>query len=246
MRAVLYICHGSKNNQTNKQFQLELKEMERYIAAPIQVTTFLEVEPSIIEGVTQCVKHGATEIILVPVFLLPGVHVIEDIPNEVKKAQHKFPELAIHVSEPLGASEQLIVNTQKRIVNRRVMHEQKREAVLLVSHGSRYLEASDMFASFGRELENKLTGMPVYESYLNSNDPNFEVELERLLAADYDVIYLVPHFFSIGFFPEKIQQIASSVQAKQKRTVVIYVDPITFDQDIFTNIATNYNRTLIQ
>lgn len=246
MRAVLYICHGSKNNQTNKQFQLELKEMEQHITAPIQVTAFLEVEPSIIEGVRQCAMQGATEIIVVPVFLLPGVHVIEDIPNELRKAQDKFPELVIHVSGPLGASEKLIVNTQKRIVNKRVIHEQKREAVLLVAHGSSYLEASDMFAHFGRELEKKLKGMPVYESYLNSNQPNYEDELERLLATDYDVIYLVPHFFSIGFFPEKIQRIASSIQAKQEQTEVIYVDPIIFDQDIFTNIATNYNQALIQ
>ncbi|WP_117161522.1 sirohydrochlorin chelatase [Paraliobacillus sp. X-1268] len=246
MRAVLYICHGSKNDQTNKQFQLELEQMEQYINAPIQITAFLEAEPSIIEGVTKCSEQGATEIILVPIFLLPGVHVIKDIPNEVKIAQRTFPEIPIHLGEPLGAREQLILNTQKRIVNKRLKGKQKREAVLLVSHGSRYLEASNTFTYFARELENRLLELPVFESYLNSNKPNFESELRRLLAADYEVIYLVPHFFSIGFFPEKIKQTASYVQGNQEQTEVIYVDPITFDQDIYANIKTNYNRTIIR
>lgn len=240
MKAVLYICHGSKNNQTNRKYQLELEEMKWYINAPIQVTAFLEVEPSIIAGINQCVKKGATEITLIPVFLLPGVHVIDDIPNEVKKASRKFPGLTIHISAPLGAGDQLITDTEQRIMSKRINTKQK-EAVLLVSHGSSYAEASDTFRYFGGELEDRLVELPVFESYLNSNEPKFEFKLEQLLSSGFEVIYLVPHFFSIGFFPEKIKQTADVIQQKYESSLIVDVKAIAFNRDIYTCIAANVN-----
>ena len=238
MKAVLYIAHGSKNERTNQKMRSELEKLSPLIELPIHKVAFLEAHPNINEGISQCVKEGATKIILMPVFLLPGVHVIKDIPEQVNSAQLIFPEVSIRISDPLAASNQLVVDTAERIADKQI-DTKKKQAVLLVSHGSRYKEASETFQLLKEELQNELEDITVYDSYLKTSEPSFENKLEQLATTDYQVIYVVPHFFSIGSFPEKIEQTVTSFQQKYKETSIVFIDPIHFNKNIHSTIQNN-------
>ncbi|GGM25987.1 cobalamin biosynthesis protein CbiX [Paraliobacillus quinghaiensis] len=231
MKAVLYIAHGSKNEQTNKRMRLELEKLSSLVDMQIQQVAFLEADPNIKEGIAQCVKKGATEIILMPVFLLPGVHVIKDIPEQVHSAQLTYPDVTIHIGEPLAASSQLITDTADRIFNKKIETKEK-QAVLLVSHGSRYKEASETFQLFTEQLQKELKDISVYDSYLKTSEPSFKAKLEELVKTDYQVIYVVPHFFSINSFPEKIEQTVTAFQQMFNENSIVCIDPIDFNENI--------------
>ena len=65
---------------------------------------FLELaEPSIPDGISQCVDDGANEVIVLPYFLSAGRHVAEDIPSEVEQARSHHPDVCITITDYLGA-----------------------------------------------------------------------------------------------------------------------------------------------
>ena len=65
-------------------------------------------EPSIPDGIQQCIDAGATEVVVVPYFLSAGRHVSEDIPAEVKIKQDEHPGVRICISDYLGNAEGII------------------------------------------------------------------------------------------------------------------------------------------
>lgn len=70
---------------------------------------FLELaEPSIPDGIEECIRSGATEVIVLPYFLSAGRHVAEDIPSEVKIKQDEYPDIPIHISPYIGAAPGLV------------------------------------------------------------------------------------------------------------------------------------------
>ena len=108
MKALLLIAHGSRKEAANQDFcqlaeRIGHQQPDRF---PIVVPAFLEfANPDINQGVRQCVKQGATRIIVIPYFLSPGNHVNRDIPHHLDAAREQNPDIDIRVSTHLGAHE---------------------------------------------------------------------------------------------------------------------------------------------
>lgn len=106
MQALLVIAHGSRRVASNQEI-LDLVDIlatktTDYIT--IQAA-FLELAtPSISEGVDLCVKKGATEVIVLPYFLLAGRHVSEDIENALTQKREEYPQLIITIKPHIGAA----------------------------------------------------------------------------------------------------------------------------------------------
>lgn len=108
MKSLLIVAHGSRRQASND----EVRELTGRIAKKtgrhfdhVQAA-FLELaEPSIPDGIHQCVEQGAREIVVLPYFLSAGRHVSEDIPAEVDKTRPNHPEVCIHIAPYLGAFE---------------------------------------------------------------------------------------------------------------------------------------------
>ena len=64
-------------------------------------------EPSFEEAVTQCAEAGATRIVVVPYFLVPGKFVRSDLPEHIEAARVKRPHLEFVVAEAIGYHEEL-------------------------------------------------------------------------------------------------------------------------------------------
>ena len=62
-------------------------------------------EPSIPDGIQQCIERGAREVVVLPYFLSAGRHVAEDIPREVQTKQLEHPEITVRIAPYLGAAE---------------------------------------------------------------------------------------------------------------------------------------------
>lgn len=110
MQALLVVAHGSSRAESNDEVrqltdQLADKAKSMY---PIVRCGFLELaEPSIPEGIEQCIQAGATEVVILPYFLSAGRHVVTDIPNEVRGKQDAYPGIKIRIAPYLGASAQV-------------------------------------------------------------------------------------------------------------------------------------------
>jgi sirohydrochlorin ferrochelatase len=107
MKALLIIAHGSRRQASNEEVialaeQLRAHQQKDY---DLVEAAFLELAvPSIPEGVSQCVRQGANEIIVFPYFLNSGRHVTEDIPEILNEVRPHYSDVCIVLSQHIGAS----------------------------------------------------------------------------------------------------------------------------------------------
>ena len=90
MKALLIVAHGSRRETSNEEVRQITRQVSEIAGDNFGLVTsgFLElVDPSIPDGIQQCIDAGATEVVVLPYFLSAGRHVVEDIPAEVRVAQ---------------------------------------------------------------------------------------------------------------------------------------------------------------
>jgi sirohydrochlorin ferrochelatase len=113
--ALLLIAHGSRRAEANADLE--------YVAAALRARghgivrpSYLELaEPTIEGGGVQCVEAGATDVVLVPYFLSPGIHVAEDLTAARDALSARFPGVRFVLAEPLGRHPLLIDVVEQRV-----------------------------------------------------------------------------------------------------------------------------------
>ncbi len=111
MQIILLVAHGSRRMVSNDEVVQLAKKMHTKKPSHIAhiLPAFLELcEPSITQGIDNCVALGATKIITLPYFLSAGRHVVTDVPNELKIAQLKHPTIEIVMTDYLGNRPEII------------------------------------------------------------------------------------------------------------------------------------------
>jgi sirohydrochlorin ferrochelatase len=101
--AVVLLGHGSREPAA-RQYFLDLAEA---VAEPsgseIVEPAFLELcGPSFAETMATCAAHGAERVVVVPVFLHPGRHVVRDVPRLVDEARAAYPRMEVLLAASLG------------------------------------------------------------------------------------------------------------------------------------------------
>ena len=111
MKALLLVAHGSRREASNDEVRKLTDCLRRQSGTRFGEVrcAFLELaEPSIPEGIEQCVQAGADEVVVVPYFLSAGRHVAKDIPEEVATKQQQYPDRDIYISDYLGTAPDLV------------------------------------------------------------------------------------------------------------------------------------------
>ncbi len=107
--ALLLVAHGSRNQEANDDLYHVVAVLRQRGLYPIVEASFLEMaEPGIRAGAARCVALGADQVILVPYFLSPGVHVRQDLQTLRTGLEQEHPRQRFILAEPLGRHETLI------------------------------------------------------------------------------------------------------------------------------------------
>ena len=103
MKAVLLISHGSRSAKTKEEVSVLVEDLRKRTGIAIVEYAFLEIEsPSIPEGIDLCVAKGASQVIVLLNFLNSGRHVNNDIPDIVRQANEKYPQVGFSITTPVG------------------------------------------------------------------------------------------------------------------------------------------------
>ncbi|MBN9117959.1 MAG: cobalamin biosynthesis protein CbiX [Planctomycetes bacterium] len=113
--AVLLIAHGSRRAEANADLEFVAEALRARGRYPVVCASYLELaEPNIEAGGIKCVEAGATDVILVPYFLSPGVHVAEDLTAARDALSTRFPHVRFVLAEPLGRHPMLVDVVEQR------------------------------------------------------------------------------------------------------------------------------------
>lgn len=205
MKAVLYICHGSRLKTAKEEAIQFITSCMSRIEANIQEVCFLELaNPSIEDVFRTCVKRGATEIIAIPVFLLAAGHVKKDIPFELVKLKNQYPNVKVTYGNPFGVSETLI----KSVYNGSGIEKEGKAEVtlLLVARGSsdpEVLQDIKWIASLF-QAEEKIKKVEV--CYLAAAEPKFERKLKEVVEREVENIVVLPYLLFTGLLMNHIEK----------------------------------------
>ncbi len=101
--AVIVLGHGSRQEDAAgplAALATDLRSRARYSAVE---HAFLQyAPPSLTDAVVRCVEQGAARIVIVPFFVLPGNHVVRDIPEQVRALAARFPSVVFSVTGHVG------------------------------------------------------------------------------------------------------------------------------------------------
>jgi sirohydrochlorin cobaltochelatase len=108
MRGYLLFSHGSLlcgAGQALSEHAARLRE--RFSGEPVEIGYLNYSEPSIMIGVERLVAAGATDIVVVPYFLVPGYFVTRGLPDALEPIKARFPAIDFIVADTLGSDEKL-------------------------------------------------------------------------------------------------------------------------------------------
>jgi len=157
--------------------------------------------------------EGCNQLQLLPLFLLPGVHVREDIPTEVALAQQGLGEAVVlnqrpHVGTHSGIGR--LMASQWKLVDV--------DAKILLSHGSRRVGGNAPVEAVAEELG----AVAAYWSV----QPTLEEQVKVLVAAGHKRIGILPYFLFPGGITDAIAQRVVSLQTEFLRVRLNLGEPI--------------------
>ena len=150
-------------------------------------------------------QEGVKQIQILPLFLLPGVHVSEDIPAEVAIAQQQLG-IEIRIGPYLGSQPGLINLLAKPF------EQLPAQARILLSHGSRRPGSNQPVEAIAAQLD----AVAAYWSI----SPSLDQQVENLAAAGYRDIAIVPYFLFAGGITEAI---AVAVEQLENSDTTLYL-----------------------
>ncbi|MDP6113862.1 MAG: CbiX/SirB N-terminal domain-containing protein [Planctomycetota bacterium] len=116
MTGIIIVDHGSRQEESNEKFEEIVERFTDLHHFQIVEPAHMEIaSPSIADAFKSAIKKGATDIVVLPYFLLPGKHWHEDIPDLCAEAAAQHAGICWRVTEPLGLSDKILEVVAERL-----------------------------------------------------------------------------------------------------------------------------------
>lgn len=206
MKAILYIGHGTRSKKGAGEAIAFVNRVRERINVPIQEVSFLELtEPLIQEGFARCVDRGATEITVVPLFLLAAGHVKQDIPKVLASLQEKYPHIGIDVKDPFGVQGSILDGVAEMVVDLAGGLDPQ-DRLLIVGRGSSDPAILADFSIIAGGLKARLGIDHVAVCFLAAAKPTLDDGLEAITQNASSRVIVVPYLLFSGLLLAEINQ----------------------------------------
>ncbi|MBP0000381.1 MAG: sirohydrochlorin chelatase [Cyanobacteria bacterium SID2] len=223
-RAYLLVSHGSRDPRP----LVEMKRLAQWVAERIPEaavgTAVLECHPQPLHrqllSFVDRLPDFQGVLSIVPLFLLPGVHVKEDIPEELALARSQLPEAVSATVLPyLGSSPQIV-----NFLAGRAADFPSVRAWVMVSHGSRRPGGNAPVESLAERLQQHLD-RPVRAAYW-AVEPNLEHQIVQLIESGVQSIAILPYFLCCGGLTDAIGERVKHLADRFPTVQFALADPI--------------------
>jgi sirohydrochlorin ferrochelatase len=204
--AYLLVSHGSHDprpeaaiQQLAKLLSERLPKQENLIGIATLEVNPLPLHSQITKFANQAVAQGYDRLLILPLFLLSGVHVSTDIPAEVELAKQAIdPKISIELKPHLGSHPQISQLLTQIIAKIQANFPTPRSSTILLAHGSRRPEARQQLA----ELAVSVGAIVAYWSA----SPDLEMRVRELITLGHQQIAILSYFLFSGSITDAIDQ----------------------------------------
>jgi sirohydrochlorin ferrochelatase len=224
--AYLLISHGSRDPRPEIAIAQLAEQVAQKLPDRLLVkTAVLDCTPIPLHQQIQAFAQAAaqspiTQIYLIPLFLIPGVHVMEDIPGEVAIAQ-----------TALGNSIQLTIcpyiGTDLSLYQ--LLNIPDSSGKIFMSHGSRRAGGNAPIEAIATQLQ----ALPAYWSV----EPKLETQVAALVAQGYAEITVLPYFLFEGGITDAIAQTIAQLRQQFPTTRLEMAETLGANSELATHIV---------
>ena len=203
--ALFFVTHGSSDRRSWMALQnlvtVARSLCDRNISGGCLEGQELSLAQQLAQFATQVIQGGGSEIVILPLFLLAGVHVSEDIPAQVAIAQGKLQEkfsdqFIFRTTAHLGTNLQipsLLLQHFEKYTEQSNLAQQGR---ILMAHGSRRAGANQVV----EDLASQSQAIAAYWGV----EPKIETQIENLISRGINKLTVLPYFLTEGGITEAI------------------------------------------
>ncbi len=103
MDALILFSHGSLLCGAGEALEAHAERLRQTGDWPIVAVGYMNYsEPTFAEAVASCTASGATRIVVLPFFLVPGYFVSKTLPDQLGAVQANYPQLEFVVADAIG------------------------------------------------------------------------------------------------------------------------------------------------
>lgn len=214
MKAILYIGHGTRSQNGLNEVCSFVKRVRNRVNVPIQELSFLELaDPNIETGFSRCVSRGATEIEIIPLFLLEADHINKDIPQVLTELRSRFPSVKVRLQKPFGVHDRMLDGLAEAIKSC-VQKITPQDYYLIVGRGSSDPLVPSAFKKISSGIQERIHTAHISVSYLAAAEPRMVDSLDQIIAEKrYERVVVIPYLLFPGLLLSKIEKEA---QRRQK------------------------------
>jgi len=200
--AYLLVFHGSRDPRPQKAaLELALLIAQGLPAhSPVEIAA-LELAAIPLHQKIINLALGSPVVRIIPLFLLPGVHVTQDIPEAIEQARQVLPPSAnLELCPHLGSYPCLISLLSGQLA------QFSGDGGVLLAHGSRRRESQQFISN----LADKLGLISAYWSV----EPHLSTQIEKLANSGKKNLFILPYFLFTGGITDAIAQTIRTVQTQ--------------------------------
>jgi sirohydrochlorin cobaltochelatase len=201
--AYLLVSHGSRDSRPQIAADQLAQQLRLQLASIFVDTAQLELAEQplhlqVSEYALKCAELGISSIVILPLFLIPGVHVLEDLPAEITLAQELIGDrIQLTVAPFLGANADFAALFG---ANRDVLPSQS----IILAHGSRKTGGNTLV----EELASSLDLQAAYWSV----SPSLSDQVNKLVVTGATEIGILPYFLFAGGITDAIKKLVSQLR----------------------------------
>jgi len=232
MKAILYVGHGTRSKQASEEVKEFIQRVIGKINIPIQEISFLELtQPLIEEGFAKCVHRGATQITVIPLFLLAAGHIKQDIPQTIASLQARYPDVEVEVKEPFGVHK-AVLDAMAELVVVAAGELASQDQLLIVGRGSSDPSIYVDFFNIANGIKERLGIEHVSVCYLAAAEPRFSEILERIVnkADGNGKIIILPYLLFSGLLLAEVDQ--RVLEWKKRGKHIFHTGPLSNHKSI--------------
>jgi sirohydrochlorin cobaltochelatase len=177
----------------------------------------------ILDFAENCLERGIDRMVILPLFLLPGVHVMDDLPAEVEIAKRLRSTVKIIVAPFLGACPQIA-----HLFSLHRLHLPDRSTIL--AHGSK--------RASGNAIVEQLAAQLNLETAYWSIEPSLTDRVTELIEQGTTEIGILPYFLFSGGITDKIAALVAELTEKFPQVQIVLGEPVGNYPELITTIDT--------
>lgn len=232
MKAILFVGHGSQLEEGNEEVRTFIKLLTPKLGKDLIIETcFLEFgSPSIMEGIDQCAKKGASHVYVIPIILLQAGHSKIHIPATIDEARDKYPFIGFTYGRPIGIHEETadILYSRLKTIGFDAKEPDEETAVLLIGRGGSDPDANSDLYKISRLLWERWNVKWVEPAFMGVTSPLVNEGVERCLKLGAKKVILLPYFLFTGILMNRMAEMLEGFKNEYPNNEFLLADYFGF------------------